>query len=143
MKLTIELVPQTAWFKNVRSEVSRAEWDDIRTVCYSKAGFVCEICGGQGDEHPVECHEIWHYDEENNKQTLTGFIALCPKCHKVKHAGFAQMNDEFHIVIEQLMKVNGMTEEEANDYVYESLELWQRRSQYDWECDIKYLENFL
>ena len=27
MKLTIELVPQTAWYSNVRSNVSKAEWD--------------------------------------------------------------------------------------------------------------------
>lgn len=43
MKLTIELVPSTAWYSNVRSNVTQAEWDVLRKECYKKAGYVCEI----------------------------------------------------------------------------------------------------
>ena len=44
MKLTIELVPSTAWFTNVRSEVSKAKWDKIRRKSYKHADYKCEIC---------------------------------------------------------------------------------------------------
>ena len=37
IKLTIELVPRTAWFSNVRSMVSREDWDVLRKECYAQA----------------------------------------------------------------------------------------------------------
>jgi 5-methylcytosine-specific restriction endonuclease McrA len=46
--LTIELVPKTAWYTNVRSNVSKKEWDRIRKKSYQNAGHVCEICGDTG-----------------------------------------------------------------------------------------------
>jgi len=140
MKLTIELVPPTAWYTNVRSAVSKEEWDVIRKKCYREAGYICEVCGGRGDKWPVECHEIWDYDDINKKQTLKGFISLCPNCHKTKHVGLAQINGEEDIVINQLMKVNNMTEEEARQYISDAFRKWLTRSDYEWECDISYLE---
>ena len=81
-KLTIELVPKTSWYSNVRSNVSKNEWDIIRKKSYEHAGHVCEICGdigtNQGVKHNVECHEIWDYNDETNEQTLGGLISLCP-----------------------------------------------------------------
>ena len=58
-RLTIELVPQTCWFSNVRSEVSAADWDRLRKLTSNAAGGRCEVCGGRGPRWPVECHEIW------------------------------------------------------------------------------------
>ncbi|MDR1226041.1 MAG: hypothetical protein LBK47_03985 [Prevotellaceae bacterium] len=135
-RLTIELVPQTAWFSNVRSHVSKEEWDVIRKACYRKAGYRCEICGGKGEAHPVECHEIWHYDDNTHKQTLKDFIALCPHCHKVKHAGLAQVNGEIEIVLQQLASVNKIQREEAQKYFDWAMKQWEHRSQYDWKTDI-------
>jgi hypothetical protein len=50
MKLTIELVPKTSWYSNVRSNVSKDEWDKIKKKCYIKANYKCEICNGIGDK---------------------------------------------------------------------------------------------
>lgn len=146
MKLTIELVPQTCWYTNVRSNVSVEMWDFIRKKAYSKAKFRCEICSdvgqNQGVKHSVECHEIWHYDDVNKRQILTGLIALCPNCHKTKHVGLAQMKGEEEIVIQQLVKVNGMSRGEAKEYISVSFEVWQKRSRYDWEIDISFIEKY-
>ena len=68
MKLTIELVPKTAWFSNLRSILARAAWDKLRKESYKNAAHKCEICGGYGKKHPVECHEIWEYDDKNHIQ---------------------------------------------------------------------------
>lgn len=147
LKLTIELVPKTSWMTNVRSKVTKAEWDKIRRKCYAAAGYVCEVCGNVGTEqgfrHPVECHEIWHYDDENKRQALEGLIALCPYCHKVKHTGLAGIKGEMHIVMDQLMEVNEMTEDEAEDYVNESFMIWRERSAHQWNVDISYLDEYL
>jgi hypothetical protein len=47
--LTIELVPKTAWFTNLRSYLTSKEWDVVRKKCYKEANYCCEICGGKGN----------------------------------------------------------------------------------------------
>ena len=141
MKLTIELVPQSCWYSNVRSNVSKAEWDKLRTASYRKAGFKCEICGGKGPKWPVECHEVWHYDEENKIQKLVRMIALCPSCHEVKHIGLARIKGNFNRAVKHLMKVNNMTEQDAMDYIETAFRVWSERSKYNWELDITFLDN--
>ncbi len=145
MKLTIELVPRTSWYNNVRSNVSDERWNELRTHSYNKAKFCCEICDetgeDQGFDHKVECHEIWEYDEYKHVQRLAGLIALCPLCHKVKHAGLAQMQGDLDkVVIPQLMKVNNMSEFDANNYFYDSIDIWNDRSVFEWNVDISWLE---
>lgn len=143
IRLTIELVPGTCFYVNVRSQVKNSQWDRIRKKSYRDAGYVCQICGdnglNQGLKHPVECHEIWHYDDENRKQTLTGFISLCPSCHTVKHPGLAKMRGHGQIVIDQLMKVNGWKEKRAKEYIAESFKVWSARSKQQWETDLSLL----
>ena len=142
LKLTIELVPQTSWYSNVRSEVSKIEWDIIRRKCYKNANNKCEVCNGVGKRHPVECHEIWEYDENKREQKLVGFIALCPDCHMVKHIGLAQIQGNFDKALKHLMLVNKMTKDEAKDYVIKANIVWNKRSNYKWDLNIKFLEKF-
>ena len=146
-KLTIELVPQTSWYTNVRSNVSKEEWDTIRKKCYTLANHQCEICGdtgkNQGYKHNVECHEIWDYNELTRTQKLTGVIALCPLCHKCKHPGLAQINKELHIVINQLMKINDLTENEAKMFIASAFATWSERSSHDWTLNIDYINDYI
>jgi len=53
MKLTIELVPKTCFFSNVRSEISATLWDILRKETYRKANYRCEICNGKGEKWPA------------------------------------------------------------------------------------------
>ena len=142
LKLTIELVPKTSWYSNVRSNVSKNKWDKIRKKAYLANDHRCEICNGIGPAHRTECHEIWEYNDETNVQKLTGFISLCPKCHQVKHAGLAQMRGKLNEVIEQLCKVNNMTNEEAVSYISESFVEYRRRSKEKWKLDISFLDTY-
>ena len=137
MKLTIELVPQSAFFKNVRSEVSKDEWDIIRREAYKKAGYKCQICGGAGKQHPVECHEIWEY--KNGIQKLIDFIAICPNCHQVKHIGLSQMRGLEENCVKHLMKVNNMSEKQVITYIENCFAIWRERSEQDWKLDISLL----
>lgn len=140
MKLTIELVPSTSWYSNVRSNVSKERWDVLRKECYKLAGHKCEICNGKGPKHPVECHEIWDYNDEKCIQTLKGLIALCPDCHSTKHFGFARVSGKEKIVKAHLMKVNDLTEKQADEYIEEAFKLWEERSKKQWQLDIKIIE---
>lgn len=142
MKLTIELVPQTAWYANVRSNVTKAEWNIIRTKSYKAANYKCEICGGIGNKHPVECHEVWKYTKDK-KQILTGFISLCPTCHKVKHIGLTQIRGEEEIAIAQLMKVNKLTRLKAINYINKAFVEWEQRSKFTWDLDISFIDKYI
>lgn len=146
-KLSIELVPKTSWYSNVRSILKSNEWDLLRKSCYEKAGNVCEICGdigtNQNHRHKVECHEIWDYNEKTRVQKLTGFISLCPNCHTVKHAGLAFIQNKQDLVYKQLVKVNGYETSDAHQDLKEAFDTFRERSQYSWYTDMEYLINFL
>ena len=145
--LTIELVPESSWYNNVRSKVSPKIWDIIRRKCYDEAHNRCEICGNtsknQGLKHDVECHEIWQYDDENHIQELTGFIALCNHCHLCKHPGFAEKKGSIHIVIMHLMRINKMKQGHVLKILDDAMIIWRNRSKYQWTVDISYINSYI
>jgi hypothetical protein len=141
MKLTVELVPSTCWYVNVRSNVSKSKWDRIRKEVYKKAGYKCEICGGIGSTWPVEAHEIFEYDDQIHVQRLVQIMALCSKCHEVKHLGRAMACGKLDAAKEHLAEVNEWTTQETDDYVAKQFELWQERSKHDWTLDLSVLED--
>jgi len=141
-RLTVELVPRTCWFSNVRERVSRQDWDRIRSQTYENAGRRCEICGGRGSKHPVECHEVWEYDEATGVQRLVRMIALCPACHEVKHIGLAGLKGRGDIARAHLAAVNGWTAEVAAQYVDEAFAVWRARSGRAWALDVSALASY-
>lgn len=135
MKLLIELIPKTAWGKNVRTQFPKTVWDTLRKKQYQEAGFRCEICGASGK---LECHEVWEYIEEPERvQKLVRLIALCPDCHAVKHMGRTSTLGEeaFEHAVRHMMEVNGWNVFEARDHIEEAFVIWRQRSQYDWKLD--------
>jgi hypothetical protein len=140
IRLSIELVPSSSWYNNVRSAVPSKQWDIIRKKVYKKADHKCEICGGVGSKWPVECHEVWNYDDESSTQTLVRMIALCPNCHKAKHLGRTLLTRDSERIIEHIMKVNDFSEDELMKFVEEAFALFEERSLKDWIVDISALE---
>ena len=142
-KLTVELIPSTCHFSNVRTTVTPAEWDKIRFISYAAANNKCEICSSngklQGYKHFVECHEIWDYDDLNHVQTLTGLISLCPTCHQVKHIGRSIAIGKLGVCKQQLAKVNNWTQKQIDDHIVSSFELHKERSKHQWTLDISLL----
>jgi 5-methylcytosine-specific restriction endonuclease McrA len=138
--LTIELVPKTCWYTNVRSNVSKAEWERLKKMVSARAGHVCEICGGRGRKWPVECHEVFAYDDERHVQKLVRLIALCPACHEVKHIGLAGARGKRAAATAHLARVNHWSKEDAELYIEACFEIWYRRSCHEWELDLSYLD---
>lgn len=133
MRLTIELVPSTSWHNNLRKILSKKEWDILRKKVYEKANYFCEICSGKGEKWPVECHEIWRYDDENSVQYLDGMIALCPDCHQVKHIGLAQVQGHYNKALKHFAKVNNIKDLNlAEKYVEDAFFQHQQRSSQHW-----------
>jgi hypothetical protein len=139
-RLTLELVPRSSWYSNVRSHVSESAWDRLRGTAYKRAGQRCEVCGGRGATHPVECHELWEYDDAAGLQKLLGLIALCPACHSVKHLGRSHVVGRGDDAVGQLMSVNDWTWEHAEAYIDIVLKIWKLRSRAPWRLDLSWLE---
>lgn len=138
-RLEVELVPSTAWGSNLRSVLTGAQWKTCQQFVYAKSGRRCEICGGVGPKWPVECHEIWSYDDDEGLQKLEGLIALCPPCHRTKHAGFAASQGLMVEVLMHLCEVNDWLVEHAELYLEAVFEVWSRRSNQGWDLDCTWL----
>lgn len=142
MKLTIELVPRTSWMNNVRAVLTAKQWNALRGMVADRAYNVCQICGGEGPAHPVECHEIWEYNERTAIQHLAGMIALCPDCHMVKHFGFARVQGKEELALKHFMKINGLKKKEAQAKISEAFKVWRERSKIDWKLDLSGLKRY-
>jgi hypothetical protein len=143
-KLTIELIPRTCFFSNVRSNLPKKEWDRIRKISYENANHKCEICGETGKEQGynrnVDCHEIWAYDDKKCVQILEGLISLCPRCHMTKHFGRSSAVGKQAEVFKHMEKVNGWNHKECLKHLAEAMMLFVERSKMKWLLDIKILE---
>ena len=140
--LYVDLVPQTSWFANLRSELKKSEWDSVRKIVYQRAGNCCEICGGKGSTHAVEAHERWSFDNETTTQTLIRIEALCPKCHLVTHIGNAERLGKGELAMEHLMKVNTWDNDQAKQHISEAFSVWRERGVVQWDFDMKHLLQF-
>ena len=134
------MIPSTSFYRNLRSILPKERWDRIRKKVYQKARYACEVCGGKGSKWPIECHEIWEYNESKHIQKLAGLIALCPNCHSVQHMGLTTLNGRADEAEAHLKKVNGWTDKQVRKHVDEAWKIWKDRSSHEWELDISWLE---
>lgn len=140
VKLEIELVPESAFYSNLRKVISTKGWNIVRRKAYQKANYHCEICGNQGLKHPCETHEQWAY--ENGIQKLVKISALCPSCHMVKHYGLTKMKGLEKKAFKHLMKINNWNEGRARKYVNKCFDIWRERSYKKWKIDTSYLKQY-
>lgn len=144
LKLSITLIPQTSWYSNLRSILNKNEWEQCKIYSKKQSNNVCSICGNIGYKHKTECHEEWVFDDENKIQKLDKILALCPKCHQVKHIGLAQIKGNFNNVFKHLLKINLKDKKFNNfdmiNYVENAFILFNERSKYNWKLDLSLLE---
>jgi len=148
-KLTIELVPKTAWFTSLYQIYKKtnhlSEWRRIKEELFEKEGRQCWICGKENTR--LEAHEFWEYDDENHVMKLVAIHHLCDMCHKIKHIGFwrytldgRKLLEKAGITIEDIInhfcKVNNCTREEFEKHKEEAFKKWKERSRYKWKIDL-------
>lgn len=137
LRLTIELVPATAWGQNLRRALPRAAWERLRARVLAASGHRCAICGAGGRLH---CHEVWNYDDERHIQRLVGCLALCRLCHAVKHLGHSellasrgQLDEEW--LIAHFMRVNACDRATFAAHRAAAYDQWAERSRHDWTLE--------
>ena len=138
-KLTIELVPESCWYVNLRTVLKPSDWDRVRRDAYARANGKCMICGRY--TRRLEAHEKWSYDEEKHLQKLEDVVALCHSCHEVKHIARTQLIGRGEEAMEHFMKVNECSQADYHAALGEANE-WQRRTRnVEWLTDIGWLKN--
>lgn len=140
--LFVDLVPSSCWFTNVRSCVSKQDWERLRRMLRTRAGARCEICGASEDRDTkrwMEAHERWHYDDATSTQSLRRLIMLCTDCHETTHMGLAGVRGRGEQARAHLREVTGMSEAEARRHVEDAFSLWHRRSAKHWHLNLALL----
>lgn len=137
--LRVELVPSTCWLSNVRSYMTRHYWAKLAAEVAEDGKHLCEVCGGRGRQHAVECHEVWLYDDVRRVQMLLRLQALCPLCHKVKHLGHTIAIGREEMAMHWLGKVNRWESTQTASYVDAVFAQWAARSRFEWTLDLTVL----
>lgn len=142
-----DLLPPSTHYKNVRSNVSRSEWDRIRKQVYAEAGHKCEWCGdtgfNQGARHALEAHEIFEFDEETQTQKLVDIVGLCPNCHLTQHIGLAQIKGWTIKIVRHFMKVTMLDDVKVTMRYEQAIQRCDKLSKISpWKLDLTYLEKF-
>jgi hypothetical protein len=140
LKLTIELVPKTCWYTNLRTQIGSSDWDRISKE--TRVSGVCAICGAT--DLRLSCHERWEYDDGHGIQRLRGFVALCDACHGVKHIGrIGRLATEdprlAHLLedtIEHFMRVNGVDRQTFDAHKAEAFAVWRQRGAQQWTTEL-------
>jgi len=139
LKLEIELVPASSWNNNLRNLLKPQMWENLRKEVYRKYNYKCAICGAGGQLH---AHEAWEYDDKNRIQKLVNLIALCSKCHAVKHIGFAgiqtsQGKINFENLVEHFMKINNCSREVFEKHQRQAFKKFEERSDQEWSLELQ------
>ena len=142
LKLNFELVPDSCWYSNLRSILSKAQWDVVRRDAYARADGRCMICGRPATR--LEAHERWSYDEKSEVQKLEDVVAICHQCHSVIHIGRTQLMGQEDVAIKHFMRVNKCTYADYIRALGEANAVHQRRNQVgEWKIDLSYLQKFV
>ncbi len=128
---------------NLRSALSRSQWDIVRKDCYKKGGKVCQVCGETGlsqeRNHAVECHEEWSFDNINKVQKLIGLMCLCPRCHLSQHIGYARVSGKLNEVLSHMEKINNLSSRDVRTLVLEAEDVYAKRNKESWTVDMSYI----
>jgi len=154
MILTMEIVPETAWFFNLRKMFTQTMWDLVRNRIYGEFWYMCGMCGKEFWNEELEeweikkanggglhAHKIWHYNDVDEIQTCTGIIALCPTCHACKHMVLTQKRCEegqikMSDIIGHFFTVNQCLPRDFDTALEWEMKVYKERSSHPWLCDI-------
>jgi|GEM_PF-683481 len=91
-----------------------------------KAKYQCEICAFKTDD--LDAHEEWDFDIESKTQTLKNIIALCSRCHGVKHMRNSERMGYGENAKRHFLKVNKCSDLDFAKHYFEAQELFDERN---------------
>src|SRR5260370_25968 len=135
MKLTLELIPSTAWLHSLHRYLTDKAWTNLRQSILDKNGTSCSVCGATNVR--LDCNEQWEFDDKTHIQRLVGLVMLCQMCHLTVHM-MERGSITNDVLAEHFMKVNGCSREEFEVHYQQCLEEQARREfdQYTTGCRV-------
>ena len=141
-KLDFELIPDACWCSNLRTLLSKKQWDFIRLDAKERANGRCAICGRKVGR--LEGHERWSYDIEKGVQKLVDVISVCHDCHSVIHIGRTQLVGDIERAEKHFMKVNNCSYSEYRKALGIANQLHAERNKVsEWKLDLTYLKKYV
>lgn len=141
-KLNFELVPDGCWYSNLRTLLSKKQWDFLRADAQARANGKCMICGK--DTKRLEAHERWSYNEEKGVQKLEDVVAVCKDCHSVIHIGRTQLKGDVERAEKHFMSVNGCSYVEYRKALGKANERHRQLNLVsEWKLDLTWLKRFV
>lgn len=142
LKLNFELVPDGCWYSNLRSLLSKQQWDFLKSDAKARAGGRCMICGKKTER--LEAHERWSYDRIKGVQKLEDIVAVCKDCHSVIHIGRTQLKGDEERAEKHFMKVNGCTYAEYRKALGDANDNHRKNNEVtEWVLDLSYLKRYV
>lgn len=129
----VDLIPSSSWCASLANMLTGSSWKVVRDVATARAG-ACEECGAMGV--PLECHEIWSYDEGVGTQKLCELRSVCGHCHETHHLGLASVRGRYPQTMLRLAALNRLMPHEIAEYETEVFSRFERRSSMAWRLDL-------
>ena len=141
-KLNFELVPDGCWNSNLRTILSKAQWDFLKKDAKARAGGKCVICGKK--TCALDAHERWSYDPKKGVQKLEDIVAVCKDCHSVIHIGFTSLKGDIERAEKHFMKVNNCSYAEYTKALGKANERHKMLNKVsEWVLDLEYLRRYV
>lgn len=135
LKLTIELLPKGAWGNDLSIFLPKKDWNILREVALKRANGKCEICGYES--YDLDVHEEWEFDIKNKTQTLKDIIAICSRCHGVKHFRNSKRLGFEEEAKKHFMKINDCSELDFASHLTQAEILFNERNEiYFWKMKL-------
>ena len=141
-KLNFELIPDGCWYYNLRSVLTKEQWDFIKKDAKERSGGKCAACGRKTAS--LDAHEQWEYDEKNGVQKLKNVIAVCKDCHAAIHINRTWLKGDPERAENHYMKVNGCSYTEMRADMGKANETQKRLNLVsEWKLDLSWLKRYI
>ena len=142
LKLNFEFVPDGCWYSNLRSLLSKHDWDLLKADAKSRANGKCMICGAKTNR--LDAHERWSYDKKKCVQKLEDIVAVCKDCHSVIHINHTYLKGDGERAENHFIKVNECSYAEFRRAMGEANELHKQLNEVaEWVLDLTYLRRYV
>lgn len=139
LKLTIDLLPKGAWRNDLSIILPKKDWNILREFALKRANGKCEICGYESND--LDVHEEWEFDIEEKTQILKDIIAICSRCHGVKHFRNSKRLGFEEEAKKHFIKVNDCNELEFATHLTQAEILFNERNEiYFWKMKLNLLK---
>lgn len=134
LKIIPVLVPKPLWRINAHALLAKETWHRIRCDTFARDNHLCVICG---QRLPLECHEVFSYDDTTGIALLKKLESRCTDCHACNHLGRLrkQSPEEFKQALIRIGSINKMRPGEVILLVKEAFRLHKTRTR-PWEVRV-------